>query len=56
MRRFTLPALALAAAGLSGCVEGEQTFTLNPDGSGKVRIDVVMPPSSSSTLPPTCSR
>lgn len=44
MRRFTLPALALAGLGLSGCVEGEQTFTLNPDGSGKVRIDVVMAP------------
>lgn len=44
MRRFILPPLALAALGLSGCVEGEQTFTLNPDGSGKLRIDVVMAP------------
>ena len=44
MRRFTFAALALAALGLSGCIEGEQTFTLNPDGSGKVRIDVVMAP------------
>lgn len=44
MRRFTLAAVALAALGLSGCVDGEQTFTLNPDGGGKVRIDVVMAP------------
>ncbi|HEX4612535.1 MAG TPA: hypothetical protein VH092_30355, partial [Urbifossiella sp.] len=44
MRRFTFAAAALAALGMSGCVEGEQTFTLNPDGSGKVRIDVVMAP------------
>ncbi len=44
MRRFTFATLALAALGLSGCIEGEQTFTLNPDGSGKVRIDVVMAP------------
>lgn len=44
MRRFTLPALAAVALAASGCVEGTQTFTLNPDGSGKLRIDVVMSP------------
>ncbi|HYH63152.1 MAG TPA: hypothetical protein VD866_00490 [Urbifossiella sp.] len=44
MRRFTLAALATVAFAVSGCVEGTQTFTLNPDGSGKVRIDVAMSP------------
>ena len=43
MRRFSL-AFSLAALGMVGCVEGEQTYTLNPDGGGKVRIDVVMTP------------
>jgi hypothetical protein len=33
-------ALALLAC---GCVEGEQVFTLNPDGSGKVQVDLKMP-------------
>jgi hypothetical protein len=44
MRRFTLPVLAVLAVAASGCVEGTQTFTLNPNGGGKVRIDVVMAP------------
>jgi hypothetical protein len=53
MRRFTFLTLALVVLGLSGCVEGEQTFTLNPDGSGKVRIDVVMaPPAEFNSGPP----
>ena len=30
----------------AGCVEGELTYTVNPDGSAKVKIDVV------SALPP----
>src|SRR5262249_1583181 len=39
---------ALAAAGVlcllhAGCIECEQTFTLNPDGSGKVAITLVAP-------------
>jgi hypothetical protein len=53
MRRFTHAALALAAISAAGCVEGEQTFTLNPNGSGKVRIDVVMaPPAEFAAGPP----
>src|SRR4051812_48773441 len=41
--------LASAAVGvaflllMSGCVEVTQTFTLNPNGSGKVKYDLVMP-------------
>jgi len=44
MRRTFLLILAGCLPVLAGCVEGEQTFTLNPDGSGKVRVDVVMVP------------
>ncbi len=44
MRRLTSAAVLLACLTALGCVEGTQTFTLNPDGSGKVRIDVVMVP------------
>jgi hypothetical protein len=32
----------LACLPALGCVEGEQTFTLNPNGSGKVRIEAAM--------------
>jgi len=38
--KLLICALPLAFA---GCVEGELTYLLNPDGSGKVNIDVVMP-------------
>src|SRR3954447_13745848 len=39
---------AVAAAGLvclllTGCIQSEQIFTLNPDGSGKVAITLVAP-------------
>lgn len=44
MRRFTLAAVCLACLSALGCVEGDETFTLNPDGSGKVKVDVVMTP------------
>jgi hypothetical protein len=44
MRRLPITALGLLCMAFTGCVEGEQTFTLNPDGSGKVSIKVVMPP------------
>ncbi|MDB5313069.1 MAG: hypothetical protein JWO38_7271 [Gemmataceae bacterium] len=44
MRRFTLVAAYLLCLTAIGCVEGEQVFTLNPDGSGKVKIDVVTAP------------
>src|SRR5688572_6419521 len=41
--RFTLRLLAcLACLPALGCVEGEQTFILNPNGSGKVRVEAVM--------------
>ena len=41
MRRLTLCAAWLLGLASLGGVEGEQTYTLNPDGSGKVKIDVV---------------
>src|SRR5262245_43175313 len=41
-KRLTTAALLVCLTAL-GCVEGEQTFTLNPDGSGKVKLDVMMP-------------
>jgi hypothetical protein len=41
MRRITLIAAWLACLVSLGCVEGEQTYTLNPDGSGKVKFDIV---------------
>jgi hypothetical protein len=44
MRRIFLLACAAGLPVLAGCVEGEQTFTINPDGSGKARFDVVMAP------------
>jgi hypothetical protein len=44
MRRLILAATYAACLAALGCVEGEQTYTLNPDGSGKVKMDVVMSP------------
>jgi hypothetical protein len=41
MKRFTVTALGLFCLILAGCVEGEMTYTVNPDGSAKVKIDVV---------------
>lgn len=36
--------LAPACLLTAGCVEATLTYTLNPDGSGKVKIDAVVPP------------
>ena len=46
MNRFRLVALGLLCIAITGCVEGEVTYTVNPDGSAKVLVDVVtvMPP------------
>jgi hypothetical protein len=44
MRRFTLTMSCVIAAFAAGCVEGEQTYTFNPDGSGKVTFDIVLAP------------
>src|SRR5262249_11025303 len=44
MRRLFMLACAAFVPVFAGCVEGEQTFTLNPDGSGKMKIDAVMAP------------
>jgi hypothetical protein len=46
MKRFRLVVLGLLCVALAGCVEGDVTYTVNPDGSAKVRVDVVsaMPP------------
>jgi hypothetical protein len=41
MNRFRLVVLAFGCFVLAGCVEGEATYTINPDGSAKVKFDVV---------------
>ena len=41
MKRFRLTSLGLFCLLAAGCVEGEATYTVNPDGSAKVKIDVV---------------
>src|SRR5262245_2586975 len=41
MNRFRLASLGLLCLFVAGCVEGEVTYTVNPDGSAKVRVDVV---------------
>jgi hypothetical protein len=46
MRRFIPVAVLPALLALTGCVEGQQTITINPDGSGKIRIEAVMTPPS----------
>jgi len=44
LKRLAAASLMAALALFStGCVEGELLYTLNPDGSGKVVIDAVMP-------------
>lgn len=44
MRKALQVAAALAAVTLLvGCFETKQDFTLNPDGSGKVRVEMAMP-------------
>jgi len=43
MRTALLATAALAAATLvAGCIETDQDVTLNPDGSGKTRVEIVM--------------
>ncbi len=41
MKRVCLASLALLCVMVTGCVEGEVTHTVNPDGSAKVRLEVV---------------
>src|SRR5262249_37217646 len=41
MNRFRLPSLGLLCLLVTGCVEGEVTYTINPDGSAKIQFDVV---------------
>src|SRR5262245_50492921 len=43
MKRFA-PALVLVLAAL-GCIEREEEYTINPDGSGKVKVSWVSAPS-----------
>lgn len=43
MRPAVFALFAACSLFATGCVEGELTYYLNPDGSGKVDIDVVMP-------------
>jgi hypothetical protein len=46
MKRLATTTLGLVCLALAGCVEGEVTYTVNPDGSARVTVDVVsaMPP------------
>src|SRR5262249_10909732 len=46
MNRFRLASLGLFCLAAAGCVEGEVTYTVNPDGSAKVNVDVgtLVPP------------
>lgn len=44
MRILRFLVLAVACLFACGCVEGDLNYTLNPDGSGKVQIDVVTAP------------
>jgi hypothetical protein len=41
MNRFRLATFALLCLVSGGCVEGEVTYTLNPDGTAKVRLEIV---------------
>jgi hypothetical protein len=43
MKTRAVPALGLLSMFLAGCVQSEQVFTLNPDGSGKVAVTLVTP-------------
>ena len=44
MRKVLAVAAVVAAAALAvGCIETKQDFTLNPDGSGKVLVEMTMP-------------
>lgn len=45
MRKLRVAAFAALSIFVCGCVEGEVVYTLNPDGSGKADIDLVMAPS-----------
>jgi hypothetical protein len=45
MRRIRFVVFAAMTLLACGCVEGEVFYTLNPDGSGKAQIDVIMAPS-----------
>lgn len=43
-KRLASAALMAAAVVVAGCIETIQTYTLNPDGSGKVLVDAKMQP------------
>jgi hypothetical protein len=43
MKQRALPAVGLLCLFATGCIQTEQVFTLNPDGSGKVAITLVTP-------------
>ncbi len=47
MNRFRVLLLSLFCFAAAGCVEGEVRYTINPNGSAKIRFDVVTP------VPPT---
>ena len=61
MRWIIVPLMVLLLL-LSGCLEGEQIFTLNPDGSGKVSVEFTAPlqrpigPVPANTLPRSASQ
>src|SRR5690242_7314608 len=43
MKRLARPLLLIAAAlALTACLEGKQTVTINPDGSGKMLVDSLL--------------
>lgn len=45
-------AVAAAAALVVGCIETKQDYTLNPDGSGKVLVEITMPQMPFGLVPP----
>lgn len=46
VRKLALVLLCCAAVFLAGCFESKQDYTINPDGSGKVTLDVLFDPSA----------
>ncbi len=54
MKRFPVLVLASLCLASAGCVEGDVVYTVNPDGSAKVRMDVttVAPPMLTAPLDP----
>lgn len=50
MKRIRAWVVILAAVTLSGCYETKQDYTINPDGSGKVVVEVTMAPGAVNPL------